>query len=197
MAKPTIRFRLIPQDTPVASVDTPAERIAAIAGQSIISTGAGHEVDWGTINISGGAANSTVKTMLWDITANGGNTAVETFKLWIPGASIGFDIAASVVKVQPLRGNDEGAGPWDDTEQYIVNGVVASYTWATMVETEPGAQNIWPSDEGLSMDISGGASDDAVLWAVYLAIAAGETTGTYKGADAGKELQFSCKYSYS
>jgi hypothetical protein len=195
MAEPTIRFREIPQNTPVASIDTPAERIAAIAGQSIISTGVGNEVDWDTLDISGGAVNSAVKTMLWDVTANGGNTVVETFKLWC--SDIGFDIGASVVKVQPLRGNDEGAGPWNNTEQYIVNGVVGSYTWATMVEAEPGAINVWPSDEGTSMSISGGASDDAILWALYLAIAAGETTGIYKGDDVGFELQFSHKYSYS
>ena len=195
MAAPTVRFRLIPQNTPVASIDTPAERLAAISGQSIISTGAGNEIDWATVDISGGAANSTVKTLLWDITANGGNTVVDTFKEWC--SSIGFDIAGSVVKVQPLRGNNEGAGPWDDTEQYAVDGVVGSYTWATMVEAEPGAQNMWPSDEGTSMSVSGGASDDAVLFALYLAIAAGETTGEYKGTDVGKELQFSYKYSYS
>lgn len=195
MSEPTIRFRLIPQNTPVASIDTPAERIAAIAGQSIISTGAGNEVDWGILDISGGAVNSSVKTMVWDVTANGGNTVVETFRLWCN--AIGFVIAASVVKIQPLRGNDEGAGPWDDTEQYIVNGVIGSYTWATMVEAEPGAINVWPSDEGTSMDVSGGASDDGILWALYLAIAAGETTGTYKGIDAGKELRFSHRYSYS
>lgn len=195
MAEPTIRFRLIPQNTPVASIDTPAERIAAIAGQSIITTGDGNEVDWASIDISGGAANSTVKTMLWDVIANGGNTVVETFKLWCN--AIGFVIAESVVKVQPLRGNDEGAGPWNNTEQYIANGVVGSYSWATMVEVEPGAINVWPSDEGTNMSVAGGASDDALLWALYLAIAAGETTGTYKGTDAGKQLQFSHKYSYS
>lgn len=194
MAAPTARFRLIPQDTAVADIDSPAERIAAIAGQSIITTGAGNEVDWGTVDISGGAANSTVKTMLWDITAHGGNDTVETFKLWIPAASIGFTEAASVVKVQPLCGDD---GTPVNTEKYIVNGVVGSYTWATMDETEPGAQNVWPSDEGASMDISSGASDDAIMWALYLAIANGEVTGTYSGDTAGKELQFSHRFSYS
>lgn len=195
MAAPTTRFRLIPQDTPVAAVDTPAERLGTITGQSIISTGVGSEVDFSVIDISGGAANSTVKTMLWDVTAHGGNTLVEDFRLWL--SDNGFDITASVCKVQPLRGNDEGAGPWDDTEQYIVNGVVGSYTWADMVESEPGAINVWPSDEGISMSISSGNSDDAIMWALYLAIAAGETTGTYKGTDTDYELQYSFKYSYS
>lgn len=195
MAAPTVRFRLIPQNTPVAAVDTPAERLGTITGQSIISTGVGNEADFDIIDISGGAANSGVLTMLWDVTANGGNTVVETFKEWVN--AIGFDVAASVVKMQPLRGNNEGAGPWNNTEQYVVNGVVGSYTWATLDESEPGAQNLWPSDEGSDMSIAGGASDDALLWALYLAIAAGETTGTYKGTDAGFQLQFTIKYSYS
>lgn len=195
MPAPTVQFRLIPQNTPVASVDTPGERVGTITGQSVISTGEGNESDFGLIDISSGAANSGVLTMLWHITANGGNSLVETFLLWL--SDNGFDIAGSVCKVQPLRGNDEGAGPWDDTEQYVVNGVVGSYTWADMVETEPGAINVWPSDEGTSMSISSGASDDAIMWAMYLAIAAGETTGIYKGLTSGYELQYSYKFSYS
>lgn len=192
MAEPTARFRLIPQATAVAAVDTAAERLAAIASQSIISTGVGNESDFGTIDISAGAANSGVLTMLWDITADGGNTLVETFKLWL--SSNGFDIAGSVCKVQPLSGDDQGAPA--NTENYIVNAVVGSYTWATMDESEPGAINLWPTDEGTSMALST-ASDDVVMWAMYLAMASGETTGTYKGTDAGMELQYSFKYSYS
>lgn len=197
MAEPTTRFRLIPQCTTVAALDSEAKRLAAIAGQSVVSTGIGNEVDFEEVDISGGAANSGVKTVLWDITDDGGNTLAQTFKLWIPSASIGFDIAASVVKVQPLSGDNPGPGV--NTEDYVVNGVVGSYTWATMVESEPGAINIWPSDEGTSMVLPGtnGASDDVVFWAWYLAIADGETTGIYKGTDAGYELQFSFKYSYS
>lgn len=197
MAVPTVQFRLIPQNTPAASLDTPAKRLAAISGQSVISTGDGNEASFGNIDISGGAENSGVLTMLWHITDDSGNTLVETFMLWL--SSNGFDQALSVLKVQPLRGNNEGAGPWDDTEQYIVSAIVASYTWATMAEIDPQAINLWPSDEGTSMICPGtnGASDDAILWAMYAAIAAGETTGTYKGTVAGYELQFSYKYSYS
>lgn len=190
MAEPTARFRLIPQNTVTGAVDTPAERLAAIAGESVITTGVGNEVDFGTVNISGGAANSGVLTMLWDITVHGGNATAEAFKLWC--SSIGFDAGGSVVKVQPLCGDD---GVEVNTEKYMANGVVGSYTWATMVESEPGAINVWPSDEGSSITLN--PTEDAVMWAMYLAIAAGETTGTYKGTDAGYELQFSYKFSYS
>jgi len=191
MAAPTTRFRLIPQNTATTAVDTAAERLAAIAGSSVISTGVGNEVDFGTVDISGGAANSGVKTMLWDVTADGGNTAVDTFKIWM--SSNGFDQAGSVAKLQALSGADQ-ASP-SNTENYVADGVVASYTWGNMPEAEP-AQNLWPSDEGTSMVLST-ASDDVLMWAMYLAIAASETTGTYKGTDAGMELQFSLKYSYS
>jgi len=192
MAVPTTRFRLIPNDTAVAAVDQASERLAAITGESVITTGVGNEADFGTVDISGGANNSGVLHMLWDVTADGGNTAVDTFKLWL--SDNGFDIAGSVIKVQPISGADQGSPSL--TENYIVNAVIGSYTWATMVETEPGAINVYPSDEGSSMVLST-TSDDVVFWAMYAAIASGETTGTYKGTDAGYELQFSFKYAYS
>lgn len=192
MAEPTARFRLIPQATATTAVDTAAERLAAIGGQSVISTGAGNEADFGTIDISGGAANSGVLTMLWDITADGGNTTVEAFKLWM--SSNGFDQAGSVCKMQPLSGGDNASPSL--TENYVANGVVGSYTWATLDETEPGSQNVFPTDEGSSMALST-TSDDVVMFALYLAIAASETTGTYKGTTSGYELQFSFKYAYS
>ena len=192
MSEPTARFRLIPQATAAAALDTAGERLAAIGSQSIISTGEGNEADFGTIDISAGAANSGVLTMLWDITADGGNTLVENFKLWM--SSNGFDQAGSVCKFQPLSGADQ-ASP-SETENYVADGVVSSYTWATLDEAEPAAQNVFPSDEGSSMALST-ASDDAVMWAMHLAIASGETTGTYKGATEGYELQFSFKYAYS
>ena len=192
MAVPTTRFRLIPNNTLTTAVDTAAERLAAISGESVITTGVGNEADFGTVDISGGANNSGVLHMLWDVTADGGNTQVDTFKLWL--SSNGFDQAASVIKVQPVSGADQGTPTL--TENYVANAVVGSYTWADMDETEPGAINVWPSDEGTSMVLST-ASDDTIFWAMYAAIAAAETTGTYKGTDAGYELQFSFKYAYS
>lgn len=192
MPAPTTRFRLIPQATTTAAVDTAGERKGTIASQTVISTGEGNEADFGTIDISGGAANSGVLTMLWDVTADGGNTLVETFKLWM--SSNGFDQAGSVCKFQPLSGADQGSP--STTENYVANGVVGSYTWATIPETEPGSQNVYPSDEGSSMALST-TSDDAIMWAMHLAIAASETTGTYKGTTSGYELQFSFKYAYS
>lgn len=195
MAAPTVQFRLIPQSTPVASLASPALRKGVISGQSIISTGVGNECDFGLVDISGGANNSDVFTMLWHVADDGGNTLVETFQLWL--SDNGFDIAGSVLKLQPLCGND---GTPVLTEKYVLDAILGSYTsWVTMPEDAPGSINVWPTDEGTSMTCPGtnGASDDAILWAMYAAIAAGETTGIYKGTDVGYELQFSFRFSYS
>ena len=192
MAAPTTRFRKIPQATTVEAVNTDAERLAEISSQSVVSTGEGNEADFGTVDISSGAANSDVQTILWDVTADGGNTAVEAFMLWL--SDNGFDQGGSVVKMQPLSGADQESA--SNTENYIANGVVGSYTWGDMPEADPDAQNVYPTDEGSSMVLST-VADYVIMWAMYAAIAASETTGTYKGTTSGYELQFSFKYSYS
>ncbi len=192
MAEPTTRFRTFPISVAAAAVDTAGERLAAIAGQSVISTGVGNELDFGTIDISAGAANSAVKMIVWDVTADGGNTTVEDFRIWL--SSNGFDQAGTVLKFQPLSGADNAAP--SNTENYVVNAVVGSYTWATIPETLPGAQNAYPTDEGSSMALSTTA-DDVIMAALYLSVADDETTGTYKGTTAGYEFQLSFRYSYS
>jgi len=77
-----------------------------------------------------------------------------------------------------------------------VNATTASYTFGDIPEAEPGAQNVYPTDEGSSMVLST-AADDVIMVALYVAVADNETTGTYKGTDAGYEYQYSFKYSYS
>ena len=193
MAVPTTRFRLIPNSTLTTALDSASERIGTISGEQIKGTGSGNEADFGTVDISGGANNSNVLTMLWDVTANGGDTIVENFKLW--ASALGFDQAGSVIKFKPLSGADNSSPT--NTENYIANANISSYSFADMPESEPSSQNVYPTDEGSNMNISSGTSDDAVMWAMYAAIADNETTGTYKGTDAGKELQFSFKFSYS
>ena len=192
MAVPTTRFRVFPNSTATTAVDTPAERLGAIAGEYVVSTGAGNEADLGTVNISAGAADSQVIHMLWDVTADGGNTQVDTFKLWL--SSNGFDVAASVLRFAALSGADQTTPT--NTQNYVANATTASYTFSDMPEAEPAGQNVWPSDEGTSMALAT-TSDDAIMWAVYAAIGAGETTGTYSGTTAGYELQGSFKYTYS
>lgn len=192
MAIPTTRFRLIPNNTATTAVDTAAERLAAITGESVVSTGAGNEADFGTVDISGGANDSSVLTLLWDVTADGGNTTVDTFKLWL--SSNGFDQAGTVVKFAALSGADQGTPT--NTQNYVQSATTASYTFVNMPESEPGSQNVYPSDEGTSMTLST-TSDDVIMWAMYVAVAAGETTGTYKGTDTGFEFQHSFRFSFS
>ena len=192
MAIPTVRFREIPNNTPIVALDTTGERLSSISGEAVRSTGIGNEADFGIVDISAGAANSNVLTMLWDVTADGGNTLVENFKLWL--SSNGFDIAASVIKFIALSGDDQ-ATP-SDTENYINDATTASYSFVDMPEAEPGAQNVYPTDEGSSMALST-TSDDVCMWAMYAAIGDNETTGSYYGLKSGFELQFSFKYSYS
>lgn len=192
MAEPTSRFRLIPQTTAAADIDAAAKRLAEVSGQSVCSTGAGNEANFGTIDISAGAANSSILTLFWDITADGGNTLAENFRWWL--SSNGFDMAGSVCKFQPLSGADQAAP--SATENYVANSAIGDYTWATMPEEEPITQNLYPSDEGSGMVLNV-ASDDVLAWAMYLAIAESETTGSYAGTTADFELQFSLKYAYS
>lgn len=190
MAAPTVRFRAIPIATAGTAIDTAAERIGVISGSSVVSTGAGNELDFGTVDISGGAANSAVKQLIIDFTADGGNTLVDTFKFWL--SSNGWDQAGTVLKMRAIQGAD---GTPSLTEEYIANATTASYTFSTAPEVEP-SQNLYPSDEGTSMALST-TSDDALMVALYVAVAASETTGTYKGTTSGFEFQHSFKYSYS
>lgn len=192
MAVPTTRFRTIPNATATTAVDTAAERLAVIAGESVVSTGAGNELDFGVVDISAGAADSGVQTCHWDVTADGGNTAVDTFKLWL--STNGFDQAGTLVKFVALSGADQATPTL--TANYVANAIVGSYTWGNMPESEPGSINVYPSDEGSSMVLST-ASDDTIMWAEHVTVASDETTGTYKGTDVGYGFQHSFKYSYS
>ena len=192
MAAPTIRGRVFPNTTATTAVDTAGERLGAISGTSTWSTGGGNEADFGTVDISGGAADSGVVHVIIDWTADGGNTSVDTFLFWL--SSNGFDQGGSVGKFQPVSGADQGSP--SNTENYVQNATTGDYTWGTIPESEPGGQNVYPSDEGSSMALST-TSDDGIMIAMYMAIASGETTGTYSGTTSNYELQFSFKYSYS
>lgn len=192
MAEPTSVFRQFPNNTATTAVDTPAERLAAIAGESTVSTGAGNELDFGTVDISGGAADSGVENWIWHISADGGNTTAEDFRLWM--STNGFDQAGTVLKFVATSGADQGTP--SSTANYVASATTASYTFANLPESLPGAQNVYPTDEGTSMTLST-TSDDGIMAAMYLAVASGETTGTYKGTDAGYEFQFSFRYTYS
>jgi hypothetical protein len=198
MAVPTSRFRRFPGSDATTLFDTPAERIAALTGDASVAHGSppagGTPVDFGIVDISGGAANSAVQYVRWDITADGGNTLAEDFRLWHPAADNGFDQAGTVVKIEAISGADQGTPT--NTSNYVQNPVVGSFTWGNIPSTDPGSINLWPTDEGTSMVLST-ASDDVVAWANYLAVDAAETTGTYEAATSGFEFRMTFQYSYS
>ena len=198
MAVPTSVFRQIPITLATTALDTAGERLASISGEATINSGnpptGGAEWDFGTIDISGAAVpvDSAVVMAIWHISADGGNTTAEDFRLYL--SSNGFDDVGTTVQFQPLSGADQGTPV--NTENYVANAVIGSYTWATMPESLPGAQNVYPSDEGSSMALST-TSDDAIFWAGHLEVDENETTGTYKAADVGYEFRFTYQYSYS
>ncbi len=195
MATPGTKMRSFPNDANSATAtNTTAKRLAAITGEASISTGAGNEADFGTVDISGGAATSALIYSIWDVDTNGGNTLISDMRFWL--ATNGFDIAASDVQWVGLSGTDIGAP--SNTENIVANGTTASYTEATLVESLPGAQNFYAADDTTSIDITTlGTTDEAIMWSMYGNIAALETTGTYKGLDSGFELRYNIRYSFS
>lgn len=190
MSTPITRIRIIANDTPEADIDTPAKRLA-LSG-SVVTTGSGNELDFGTADISGGDTWSNVGTAHWDITDDGLNTACSAFKLWVSNKGFG----STIIYFEALSGDD---GTPVLTEEYIVDAIYSDYTKTVMPASEPGSQNLWPTDEGTSMLLGGdnGPSDDTVMFAICFNAKAVDTPGIYKGTDSGYELQFSFKYTYS
>ena len=193
MAEPTARFRTFPRTTTTTTqLDSAAKRIGTITGESVVSTTGGQEHDLGIVDITGGQADSAVEHVLWDITADGGNTVVDTFRVWL--SLEGFTEAGTLVYLAPLRGSADGGT--SNTDPYVQSAITSSYPKVAAIATSEPSQNVWPSDEGTVMSLST-TSDDACLWAHYVAVDASEITGTYKGTDSGKEFQYSFKYNYS
>ena len=197
MAVPTYEMRQLLNNTPEESVNTPAERLAVITGDEAVALEAvptaDSPLDFGSVDISSGNTYTDVATAIWHISADGGNTTAEAFKLWFPVADRGFDDAASLAFFETLSGNDQGSP--STTENYVVDAVYTDYTGNAMPTTSP-AQNLFPTDEGTSMVLST-ASDDALLWAQWFIVDGDETTGTYEADDAGYELRFTFEFAYS
>jgi len=195
---PTVEFRSIPVATATTALDTKSERALAVSGQSGVTTGVGHEWDFGTVDISGGQADSGVRMLFFDVTFANGNTSADNFKFWL--SSNGFDQAGSVMKFVDLSFADTGTTTNVD-EVYVAGATVGSYTFASVPEAEPGAQNVNAADDTTSIAITGvtttGEASEVVAIASYFAIADEETSGTYKGTDSGYELRCSFKLDFS
>lgn len=201
MAAPTTQFRNIPISTAETDLNTKTKRTSAISGESSVSTGAGNEWDFGTVDISGGANQSAVKMLFWNITANGGNTTADNFKIWL--SSSGFDQAGTTLYMSSFGDGSTNSGlsfgdvgTNNDTQEYVANATLGTYNWTAFYESDPGALNVFCAEDDNSLDISTVPSD-VVAVAAYLNVADNETTGTYKGTDTGYEFQGSFKFDYS
>ena len=196
MPAPDTIFKTFTRTNAVTETNTAAKRMGTpgLTGEATVAA-TGAPLDLGIIDISGGQADSTVENMLWRVTGDQGNTLVEDFGAWQLTSQHGFTIGTSDLKLQELMG-DEGT-PGSPQLKYVTSAIVGSYAdWATIPTTEGAEVVLHPTDTGTSMVLSTG-SDDAIFWAHYIAVAAGEDTGTYQDLDSGFEFQASFGYSYS
>lgn len=208
MPAPDTQVRLIPNATLATAVNTPALRRAAISGETSIATSTGgtstqvNPADFGTVNISAGAADSPVLSLMWSVTANGGNTSVSAFSLWMSVFAANFTKALTAVNFRRLSGADVATPA--NSQNYVANSVVQSYTFAGLQENGIApAANLGSAGDDLlpassSIDITTpGTTDDVVFWASYMHVDALETTGTYTGSSAATGLQASFQYTYA
>ncbi len=182
MAAPTTQFHLMDETALATAYDDNAERLGL---SNEISTGDGNEWDFGSVNISGGQADSAVKVMLWKVSAWGANVQVENFRFWI--STEGFDQAGSVLKIRTWK--------LDAASEWVQNPTPPLAGEASIPTSEP-AQNVFQGGDGTTTYITTGDDDTSEAIAAYMAIDGAETTGVYKGTDAGYEFQMSFMYDY-
>lgn len=196
MAAPTTAFKTFARTTAVIALDTRAERLAAWAGWTTVDTSS-NPLDFGTVDISGGAANSLVFYLGWKVTANGGNTTVDNFRIWNETSSPdywGFTLAGTHLKKAAMKFEAGGA----NGQTYAVDAVTGTYTFTDIELAGAPAQNCYAGDGATSIDVTTvGTTDDVVGNALYLAVADNEITGTYQGTTAGKEFRGSFRFDYS
>ena len=199
MAKPTIVMDQFPFDTLDAAVDSATKRKGVISGEATIDIDpfGTNRLDFGIIDISGGTADSIVTYQRLYFSADGGNTLVEDFELFLLTADYGFSAPTNVqITEEGLASSTEGAGVETQLFHALGSPVRGDYTWTTLWPTEQSARNLRPPNDGTSMVLST-TSDDAIMWASIISVDGSELTGTCKDADAGKEFRPSITSSYS
>ena len=184
MAAPTIEFRHIYRSEAVADIDTAAERLA-YTGAGVVSTGVGNELDFGSVDITSGAANSRVESMFIKVTNWQSNTTITNFRFWLN--SNGFDKTSTVLKYKTLK--------LDATSEWVANATSGDYSMATLNETEP-SQNVYKANDGSTTDITSSVNDTTEAITMYVSVATAETLGEYKGTTTGYEFQFRFKFDY-
>lgn len=196
MAAPTTEFKTFARTTAAIALDTRAERLAAWTGFTAVDTGT-NPLDFGTVDISGGAANSLVFYLGWKVTANGGNTLVDNFRIWNEITTPdywGFTLAGTHLKSAAMKFEVGGV----NGQTYVADATTSSYTYTDIEVAGAPVQNVYAGDGATSINITTvGTTDDIVGAALYLAVAAAEITGTYTGVTSGKEFRGSFRFDYS
>lgn len=184
MAAPTIEFRHIYNSATAAALDTATERLA-YTGAGVVSTGVGNELDFGSVDITAGAADSNVEAVWIKVTTWNSNTTINNFRFWLN--SNGFDQAGTVLKFKALK--------LDATSEWIASATAGSYTMATLPESEP-SQNVYRANDGSTDNITSATEDTTQAITMYVSVATGETLGEYKGTTSGYEFQYRFKFDY-
>ena len=201
---PSTQFNQFPTSSATTAVDTAAERVGTISGETTLATNNGtsdtdlNSWDFGTVDISATAGQSAVKHLVWSVTDNKGNTAADNFRLWMDGTTQNGFVNSSVMKISRLAAPAGGTtGNLDSA--YTANAITTSYTFNTIASTSGSPTLIDVCDDTTSIDISNlGTTDDALMLAAYMQVELDEQTGTYDGLNtAGYELQVSLKFDFS
>lgn len=187
MAAPTLEFIWIANSAVVEDLDTSGERLAYTGSGAVDDSGT--PLDYGSVNIAGGAVNSEVRCLLVRVNSWEGNTVIENFRFFIDDGSThwGFDQGATEVKWATAK--------LDPSSEWVQNPETDSYAYGNIPHSEP-AQNVYEAD-GSSASITSGDDDSTEAIITYVAVASGETTGTYQGVTAGYEFRYSFKFDYS
>lgn len=198
MAPPTTKFRQFPNDAAAeTATDSTVKRLAAITGDSPVSQSGGEEYDFGVIDISGGQADSLVYNLIFDVDNNQSNAEISDFRIW--HSNNGFVQGATEFNFADLSNDLDTTSPVN-TDSIIPSATPASYSGfpIPLPKSLPGAQNCHAADDAATIDISTlGTTDEAIMWAMYLDVAAAETPGTYLGTTSGFEAQHSLRYTFS
>lgn len=197
---PSTQFMQIPTSGATTTVDTPGERIA-IVGTTLATNNGTTDTqitpwDFGTVDISAGAANSAVFNLIWTVTADNGNTTADNFRFWM--SNDGF-ASTTDLKYACLSGPEINTTTDSNIDAvYVASATTGSYTYRTSNDEGEGEPtvNLAAADDTNSLSLSSG-STDGIHIAAYFAVVDEEKTGTYQGTTAGYELQCSLKFDFS
>ncbi|RLC83484.1 MAG: hypothetical protein DRJ03_17070 [Chloroflexi bacterium] len=188
MGAPTTEFKQVPVTTDGSTIEDADLRYTAVNGFSAVDVGT--PLDFGSVSISGGAADSSVQAVVFRVSAFNGATDVTNLRFWVT-----YDFIASTV---------EWASPkLTATTEWVQNPTTSSYTYATLPVSEPGSANLNKADgvtANLTAEVPTGSpaySDTTEAMVMYVAVGATENLGTYTGSGGSQDFQYNLKFDFS